>query len=413
MNPESSQTPAPEKHTDEIAALLPALVETAPTEAVNMLAPYPDEFAVQMLALLNPAAAQDVIERFPSERRQKIMAAAPPETRRQWMRNEAHGEDTIGHMMEPPLAVYRAETTIAEATAHLRHLVKRTLITYAFVVDEKERLIGVVVMREMLLSEDTGQRLGEIMIREPFFFTPDMSLTDAMKASIVRHFPVYPVCDADGRLTGLVRGQMLFEAQAVELSAQPGSMVGVEKEERLNTPWTRSLKFRHPWLQLNLFTAFIAAAVVGVFQETIDRLVVLAVFLPVLAGQSGNTGCQALAVALRGLTLGELKPGKEKALVAKEALLGLLNGALVGVTAGTGMFLYATSQKNPSALMLAFCVLLAMTASCLLSGIAGAFVPLVLKKLGADPATASSIFLTTATDVVSMGTFLGLASLLV
>ena len=280
-------------------------------------------------------------------------------------------------------------------------------------VDADEKLVGVVVMREMLLSENPAQTLGEIMIPNPFAFTPDMSLNDAMKASIVRHFPVYPVADTAGKLVGLVRGQMLFEAQAVELSAQPGSMVGVEKEERLSTPWTRSLKFRHPWLQLNLLTAFVAAAVVGVFESTIDRLVVLAVFLPVLAGQSGNTGCQALAVTLRGLTLGELTAGKAKALVAKEALLGVCNGAMVGLTAGIGMYVYATMQKNPSALMLAVCVFLAMTASCLLSGISGALVPLALKRLGADPATASSIFLTTATDVASMGTFLGLASLLI
>ena len=107
----------------------------------------------------------------------------------------------------------------------------------------------------------------------------------------------------------------MFQEQAIEISAQAGAMVGVEKEERLSTPWPPSLKFRHPWLQLNLLTAFVAAGVVGVFQKTIDELVVLAVFLPVLAGQSGNTGCQALAVALRGMTLGELKPGKERALV--------------------------------------------------------------------------------------------------
>ena len=413
MNPETPETPAPEPHMKGISMLMPALVETAPTEAVNMLAPYPDEFVVQMLELLNPAAAQNVIERFPGDRRQKIMAAASAETRRQWMRNEAYAPDTIGHMMEPPLAVYRPETTIAAATADLRQLAKRALITYLFVIDADEKLIGVVVMREMLLSENPAQTLGEIMIPNPFAFTPEMSLNEAMKASIVRHFPVYPVSDAGGRLVGLVRGQMLFEAQAVELSAQPGSMVGVEKEERLSTPWTRSLKFRHPWLQLNLLTAFLAAAVVGMFEETIDRLVVLAVFLPVLAGQSGNTGCQALAVALRGLTLGELKAGKAKALVAKEALLGVCNGALVGITAGLGMYVYAKMQGNPSAITLSLCVLLAMTASCLLSGISGALIPLVLKRLGADPATASSIFLTTATDVASMGTFLGLASLLV
>lgn len=413
MNTEISESPQAEKQLSAIKALLPVIIESAPSEVVKMLDPYPDDFAVQMLELLNPATAQDVLARFASARRQRILAAASPETRRQWMRNGTYGEDTIGHMMEPPLAVYRRETTITEATAHLRDLAKRAFITYIFVTDADERLLGVVAMREMLLSEDPQQRLDEIMIRQPFALTPEMPLTDAMKASVTRHFPVYPVCDAVGRLVGLVRGQMLFEAQAVELSAQAGSMVGVEKEERLNTTWQRSLKFRHPWLQLNLLTAFIAAAVVGIFEQTIDRIVVLAVFLPVLAGQSGNTGCQALAVALRGITLGELKTGKAKALVAKEALLGLLNGALVGLTAGIGMFVYATMQKNPAALMLALCVLLAMTASCVLSGVFGALVPLGLKRLGADPATASSIFLTTATDVASMGTFLGLATLLI
>jgi magnesium transporter len=221
------------------------------------------------------------------------------------------------------------------------------------------------------------------------------------------------VIDAEGHLLGLVRGQSMFEARAIEISAQPGSMVGVEKEERLVTPWLQSLRFRHPWLQLNLLTAFLAAAVVGLFQGTLDRLVILALFLPVLAGQSGNTGCQALAVTLRGMTLGELKPGTERALVSKEAWLGVLNGIGVGLMAALGMYITATGQQQMQPVMLAFVVFLAMVASCIASGVAGAMVPLTLKRFGFDPATASSIFLTTATDVVSMGMLLGLATILV
>jgi magnesium transporter len=237
-----------------------------------------------------------------------------------------------------------------------------------------------------------------------------MPLLDAMKATLDRHYPVYPVVDDDGKLVGLVRGQTMFEQQAVELSAQAGSMVGVTKEERLSTPWLRSLLFRHPWLQLNLFTAFIAAAVVGFFQGTLDKIVLLAVFLPVLAGQSGNTGCQALAVTLRGMTLGEFGPGSTMKALTKEAILGFCNGSLVGITAAIGMFIYATMEKNTMAGMLAVVTWLAMVFACVVSGISGVLVPTVLKKIGADPATASSIFLTTATDVVSMGTFLGLAT---
>jgi magnesium transporter len=248
------------------------------------------------------------------------------------------------------------------------------------------------------------------MLREAFFLRSDEPVVDAMKRVLNRHYPVYPVCDASGRLVGLIRGQTMFEAQAIELSAQPGVMVGVEKEERLRTPLWRSLRLRHPWLQINILTAFLAAFVVASFSDTISRVVVLAAFLPVLAGQSGNTGSQALAVTLRGMVLGEVKKGEERWLVIKEAALGLLNGVLVGITAGLGMYVYATRQGAHDAIPLALIVMAAMIGSCIASGVAGAIVPLTLKRLGADPATASTIFLTTATDVVSMGMLLGLAT---
>jgi magnesium transporter len=141
--------------------------------------------------------------------------------------------------------------------------------------------------------------------------------------------------------------------------------------------------------------------------------VILATFLPVLAGQSGNTGCQALAVTVRGITLGDIRTGGGKHLVNKEMLLGLANGAVTGVLCGLAMYLLALSQENVHAVKLGVVVFLAMIGSCAISGISGALVPLALKRLGADPATASSIVVTTATDVASMGLLLGLAALLV
>jgi magnesium transporter len=398
--------------TPELERLFRALVARAPREAVKLLDGYPETFVVDMLELLNPAMAVDVLECLPDDREQAVLAAAPAETSRQWMRNETYPEHTIGRLMQPPLAVFRLETTIAEATEQIRRLSRHTIITYGFVTDENEKLLGVIVMRDMLLGRPE-QEMQEIMLRDPFYLQPGMTLTEAMNAVLARHYPVYPVCDGAGKLVGLLRGQMLFEAQAVELSAQPGSMVGVEKQERLTTPWIRSLRFRHPWLQVNLVSGFIAAAVVGYFQDTIDRILALAVFVPVLIGQSSNTGVQTLSVALRGMTLGELHSGRARALVLKETWLGLLNGALTGVTAAVGMFLFARMQSNPSALLLAWVVFLAVTGSCLLSGIAGALVPLIMRKCGADPVTASSIVLTTITDVASLAVFLGLASWIV
>jgi magnesium transporter len=191
-------------------------------------------------------------------------------------------------------------------------------------------------------------------------------------------------------------------------------MMGVEREERIATPWYSSLKLRHPWLQLNLVTAFLAAAVVGLFQDTLDRLVILALFLPVLAGQSGNTGCQALAVTLRGMTLGELRDVPVFKLLAKEATLGALNGAVTGALAGVAMYIVANRHpEHGSPLMLAFLTMISMMVACVMAGTSGTAIPLILRRLGADPATASSIFLTTITDVVSMGTFLALVTWLV
>lgn len=396
----------------EVRTLFTKLVEHDPREAAKMLESYPDEFVVQMLELLNPASALKILQRFTPSRRETVLATASPETNQQWMRNQAYPERSIGRLMQPPLAVFRPETTIAEATEQIRRLARKAIITYGFVTDEQEKLLGVVVMRDMLLAR-SNQRLDEIMLKNPFYLTPEMTLTEAMKSVLVRHYPVYPVCEKTGRLLGLLRGQMLFEAEAIELSAQPGEMVGVESEERLTTPWTRSLRFRHPWLQVNLFCGLLAAAVVGFFQETIDRVIALAVFLPVIIGQAANTGVQALAVSLRGMTLGDLRSGRERLLLIKETLLGTFNGALTGITGGIAMFVFASIVKSPVALMLGFVVFLATTISCCFSGVAGALVPLVLKKFGADPATASSIVVTTFTDVGCLAVFLGLAAVLI
>jgi magnesium transporter len=388
------------------------VVERDPREAAKMLEPYPDEFVAQMLELLNPASALKILQDFDLARRETVLATASAENTRQWMRNQTYPERTVGRLMQPPLAVFRPQTTVAEATEQIRRLARKTIITYGFVTDEQEKLLGVIVMRDMLLAQ-SSQRLEEIMLRNPFFLTPEMSLTEAMRAVLVRHYPVYPVCEKTGRLLGLLRGQMLFEAEAIELSAQPGEMVGVEREERLTTPWLRSLKLRHPWLQVNLFCGLLAALVVGFFQETIDRVIALAVFLPVLIGQAANTGVQALAVCLRGMTLGDLRSGRERMLLVKEMLLGTFNGVLTGVTGGIAMFIFAMMVKSPLALMLSVVVFLAITISCCLSGVAGAMVPLALKKFGADPATASSIVVTTFTDVGCLAVFLGLAALLI
>jgi magnesium transporter len=380
-------------------------------ETIAALAGERDETIAQVLEEMNPAEAVRVLWAFPEDRRASILVQASPQWAHQWTVNHGFPEDTVGRLLAPSFAEFPPEITVRQATDRLRDIVKRALVSYAFVVERERRLVGVLVFREMMFA-DPSATLSEVMIRRPFHLRASMPVMDAMREVLKRHHPSYPVCDDRGRLVGIVRGDTLFEQQAVELSAQPGSMVGVQKEERLATPWRRSLRLRHPWLQLNLLTAFLAAFIVGVFQGTIDRVVTLAIFLPVLAGQSGNTGCQALAVTLRGMTLGDVQSGKTKALIMKEAWLGFLNGALVGMSAGVAMLAYAMSENVPAAWTLAAVVTVSMTIACIASGIAGVVVPVALRRFGADPVTASSIFLTTATDCASMGIFLGLATVL-
>ncbi|MBZ0251227.1 MAG: magnesium transporter [Burkholderiales bacterium] len=377
-----------------------------------MLAAEEPARAVEVLAELNPGLTQDLLAELAPEALAAISKAASPEVAKQWLRNARYAQGAIGRLMEPAHAVFAPEITVGQAIEQLRAVVRTAFVTYGYVTDGEGKLLGLLTMRDLLFS-DHGARLGDVMLRGAFAFRADTPISDAMKLTLNRHYPVYPVCDEAGRLVGLVRGAAIFEEQAFEITAQPGSMVGVEKEERVTTPLSRAFKFRHPWLQLNLVTAFAAGGVVALFQGTVDKLVILATFLPVLAGQSGNTGCQALAVTVRGMTLGDIRAGAGKKLVAKEFLLGLSNGAVTGLICGVAMFFLARSQESPHALMLGLAVFLAMTASCAISGISGALVPLGLKRLGADPATASSIIVTTATDVASMGLLLGLATLLV
>lgn len=380
----------------ELAALIDSLKRRAPQDAALLLAPLPRATVDAALAALPPTLAVQISARLAD-------AITPV--------GELPGD--VSSLMEPARGQFAANTTVAEAIAWLRSAAEPQQITYLYVNDLEGHLAGLVVPRDLLLAA-LDEPLDAIMLRAPFRLALTDTLGDAVQATVKRHYPVYPVCDAAGTLVGQVRGWRLFEQQALELTAQSGRMVGVQKEERLDTGFWMAFRLRHPWLQINLLTAFLAAFVVGSFEDTITRIVALAAFLPLLAGQSGNTGCQALAITLRGLTLGDFEKVSVRSLVVKEAMLGTLNGFLTGLVAGAAMWFTAGGAKgDPQALTLAFVILLAMTGACLASGIFGVLVPLILRRFGADPATASSIFLTTGTDIAGMGLMLLLASTLV
>ncbi|NIQ03744.1 MAG: magnesium transporter, partial [Nitrospinaceae bacterium] len=215
-----------------------------------------------------------------------------------------------------------------------------------------------------------------------------------------------PVVDLSGHLIGVVGYDALVKAAEEEATLDIQTMFGVSKDERALSKPGFSIRKRLPWLQINLLTAFLAAGVVGLFENTIARFTALAVLLPVVAGQSGNAGAQALAVTMRGLALKEISVRQWTTIVLKEVTVGFVNGVAVASTTALGVYVWSRS------LGLAAVISLSMVLSMVAAGIAGASVPIVMTRLGQDPATASSIILTTVTDVAGFFSFLGIAVLL-
>lgn len=354
-----------------------------------------------------------VFEHLPRHFARDVATHLPPSLRPiEVTTTELQIPGTVADLMEPIDGLLPETATVQDAIEFLRASRDAQRITYLYTTDSAERLSGLVVIRDLLLARP-DQPLSEVMLPAPFALRGDESTGDAIKDAVHRHYPVYPVVDRDGRAVGVIRGWRLFERQAIEITAQSGKMVGVDKEERVYTRVLQAFRMRHPWLQINLLTAFGTAAIVGLFNDTIARLVVLASFLPVLSCLAGNNGCQALAITIRGLTLGDLRGYPVRRLVIKEVVIGALNGFFTGLVGAVAIFLFAHFTHDPHGLALAFVMLVSMVGACVLSCLLGTLVPLVLKRCGADPATASSIFLLTATDILGMGLMLMLATLLI
>lgn len=316
--------------------------------------------------------------------------------------------DSVGALMAPPIGVLPESLPLRTAIEELRRLSAVGQVTYLYAVGPDGRLTGAVVLKDLFLNPPE-RTLAEIAIRPPFFLTPEMPLLDAMRATVSRHYPVYPVCDAERRVVGLVRGHVLFERQAVVISAQAGRMVGVPAKETLVTPWWDSLRFRQPWLQLNLLLALLSAVVIGCFQNVISELVVLAMFFPVVAAQARNSGAQTMAITLRGMATGSWAERNLARVLGKEVALGLFNGLLVGIVSGAVITLVAPGAAAET-WKLGGVMLVSMGVSCGLSGLFGVLIPLGLRWLGTDPALAASILLTTIATLLSQGIFLGLAA---
>jgi magnesium transporter len=386
-----------------VHAALRAWQALAPDVARDVLDRLPPALAARLLAEAEPVASTAALAQMAAPDRETWLQRLDPEVARELRELLAYPEDCAGRLMDPRVSPLRTGMTVDEALARLRQM-RRRGVRELFVVDDEGRLAGRVEVQDLALAArelplaDITQGVvavvGDLDPREEVVQTLQTQPITAL-----------PVINTGGRFIGVIRQAELVAAVEEETSLDIQTMVGASPDERaLSTP-AFAVRKRLPWLQINLLTAFLAAAVVGMFEGIIAKFTALAVLLPVVAGQSGNAGAQALAVTMRGLVLREISLRHWPAVVGKEAATGLINGLAVAATTALGVYVWSRS------LPLVGVIVLAMIISMVAAGLAGALVPILLRRFGQDPATASSIILTTVTDVVGFFSFLGIATL--
>jgi magnesium transporter len=373
-----------------------------PDLAARVLVRLPDSLSGIILASIDPGRAVRLMQWLDPPLRDRYLALVDSRTATELRALASYPDDSAGRLMDPRVTALREDATAREALARLRSGGQHA-DGDIYVVDAVGRLTGVVTSPDLgtaALTETLGHlskpRTGVLAMA-----TRDEIVERVSGAAIAS----LPVVDVEGRLLGVIRVATLIDVAQAAASADMQAMVGASRDERALSKVSFAVRRRLPWLQVNLATAFLAAAVVGVFEETIARFTALAVLLPVVAGQSGNTGAQALAVTMRGLALREVRPRHWLRIAFKEGRVAAINGLAVAITTAAGVWLWSRSPG------LAMVIGLAMVMSMVAAGLAGAVIPIGLTVSGQDPAQASSIILTTVTDVVGFLSFLGLASL--
>lgn len=359
--------------------------------------------AARIVESLDPNRAAALLARMGGEKTSRILDDLPPGARHDLERLMAHSPDSAGRLMDPKVTTFAPQTTVEEAITRLRGTLPRG-ISDVFLVDREGHLSGVVRLQD-IATAPAGTRLDQIAHAGTARVGETATREEVVEIAQQYDAMSVPVVDFHDRLVGVIRHFELVDTVEHEASADIQTMVGVSKDERaLSSVWFVVQK-RLPWLQVNLATAFVAAAVVGLFEETIAQFTALAILLPVVAGQSGNTGAQALAVIMRGLSLREITPRQGTRVLVKELSVAVVNGVAVALVTGGGVLVWSGSSG------LAAVTAAAMVLSMGCAGLAGAAIPLVLSRLGQDPAQSSSIILTTVTDVTGFFSFLGLATL--
>lgn len=362
---------------------------------------------VQLVKEMETDDATDIVSELSPQEAKQVLEGINKDEAKEVKKLLTYAEDTAGGKMQAELVSVRLDATVRDAIEEVRRKSKEVgNISSVFVVDLEGKFAGTVSLNQLILAEE-GAPISTITDTRAMKVTTDVDQEKVAKIFQRYDLLSMPVTDMENRLVGRITIDDVVDVIEEEILEDFYRIASLNTEERVMDPPRRSFSMRAPWLLINLGTAFMAAAVVKVFESTIDRLVILAVFMPIVAGMGGNAATQTIAVVVRGLALGELPHDSAKKLLVKEVLVGLANGIVTGIVAMAAAYILGA---NPLVGLLLF---LAMTVNLMIAGFSGTVIPLVLRWWGSDPALASSILVTTCTDVGGFFSFLGLAAVFI
>jgi magnesium transporter len=390
-----------EHEADTLASVWGHLSPARIDEVVPAL---PEKLLKQALHALDPGVLAVSLPRISDDSRDRCLALLPRRAEAEVRRLMDYPPGSAGRVMDSRIPSFRGEQAAGLTLEQLRQGKPKDL-RQLFIVDSERRLTGTVDIHDLMIAEPTDL-LKEIARAPSAAVSPFDDREEVAERLRDFNADVLPVIDIHGRLIGAIRHEALLKTLEEAASVDIQMMVGAGREERALSEPQFAVRKRLPWLQINLATAFLAAAVVGIFESTIAQFTALAVLLPVVAGQSGNAGAQALAVTMRGLALREISTRHWFRVLFKEMRVGIINGLAIAATSGIGVFVWSRNFG------LALVISIAMVLSMVTAGIAGALIPIALTRLGQDPAQSSTIVLTTVTDVAGFMSFLGIATLL-
>jgi len=365
-----------------------------------------DQRLAEVLGRLAIDDLLEIVEWIPEERRDEVVSRLPDTKRAELHKAELYPESSAGRVMTTSFVALDEKMTAQEAIDSIRSMGSEDeSVLYLYVIDEQRALAGVVPIRR-LVSAPPSRSIGELMITDPVSVNAEADQEEV--AVLVRRYDLLaiPVTDVDGHMLGVITVDDVIDVITEEATEDMYHLAGLSEDDRVFSPAYVSARKRLPWMMLNLCTAFSAAWVVGLFERTLEQMVALAFFMPVVAGMGGNGGIQALTVITRGIALGEIEFSSGARAAMKELAVGLAIGAATGVVSAGVAYLW---QGSP---VLGLVLFLSMVITMAVAGLLGAAVPLLLKALGQDPALGSGVIVTAFTDILAFVSFLGIGTLL-